>query len=151
MAADTSAPAPAPNAPLAGYQQQQHLSEKFCTQGPIHSKVGQDPVDSYASRLACADTCSEDARCTFFLWKGCAPGVCKARYHCAWWETASACDNVRDYNDGDSAVIFKKVNSTPAPTFAPTPPTPAPGPTSGKSSALRRKQPAQFSPLLDKK
>ena len=80
-------------------------------------RKGQFPVYEWASRQACANACSADAECTFFLWKECAPGECATRYHCARWHTDTACDSAHGYGDGDSALIFKKESaaaSTPA-------------------------------------
>lgn len=110
VAPASTTPAPAVDAPLPGYALQEHLRDKFCNGAPAASnKVGQFPVYEWASRQACANACSADAECTFFLWKECAPGECATRYHCARWHTDTACDGAHGYGDGDSALIFKKV------------------------------------------
>jgi len=117
----TTATTPAPSGgvgvvsspPPAGYEQQDHLSNKYCN--GVHAasnKGGNTAAGEYSSRQACADACTTAAECEFFLWKACAEGDCSMRYHCARWHTATACDTAHNYNDGDASIIFKKIRTT---------------------------------------
>jgi len=80
---------------------------KFCTGGELYNGGGAQPADSFRSESTCRQTCDQDPRCKFFMWKH-EPGTSWA-YHCA---TFTNCNKPDAYEDGKTSIVFQKLTQT---------------------------------------